>query len=43
VLVADLNQLAARLVQKAANPAPPESIAQTSGRKGGLKGDQGAS
>jgi len=36
--MADLNQLAARLVQKATEPLPDESPAQRSGRKGGLKG-----
>jgi len=36
--MADLNQLAARLVQQATDPEPPESSAQASGRKGGLKG-----
>lgn len=36
--MADLNQLAARLVQKATEPQPDESPAQRSGRKGGQKG-----
>ena len=36
--MADLNQLAARLVQQATEPPPDESLAQSSGRKGGLKG-----
>lgn len=37
--MADLNQLAARLVHKATDPQPErESPAQSSGRKGGLKG-----
>lgn len=36
--MADLNQLAARLVQKATEPQPEESAAQRSGRKGGRKG-----
>jgi hypothetical protein len=35
--MADLNQLAARLVQQATDP-DPESPQQTGGRKGGLKG-----
>ena len=36
--MADLNQLAARLVKQATEPQPEESQAQRSGRKGGLKG-----
>ena len=36
--MADLNQLAARLVKQATEPPPDESSAQRSGRKGGLKG-----
>ena len=36
--MADLNQLAARLVQRATESQPEESPAQRSGRKGGLKG-----
>jgi hypothetical protein len=36
--MADLNQLAARLVKQATEPQPKESPAQRSGRKGGLKG-----
>jgi len=36
--MADLNQLAARLVQKATEPQPEESAAERSGRKGGLRG-----
>jgi len=36
--MADLNQLAARLVKQATEPQPTESPAQRSGRKGGLKG-----
>ena len=35
--MADLNQLAARLVKQATGP-DPESPQQTGGRKGGLKG-----
>ena len=38
-LVADLNQLAARLVKQATDPdEPTETAAQTNGRIGGLKG-----
>ncbi len=38
--MADLNQLAARIVRKATNPEPsdPETPAQINGRNGGLKG-----
>jgi hypothetical protein len=36
--MADLNQLAARLVRQATEPQPEESAAQRSGRKGGRKG-----
>ncbi len=37
--MADLNQLAARLVREAMNPeAPRESDSQANGRVGGLKG-----
>ena len=37
--MADLNQLAARLVQRATDPQEPdESSARVGGRKGGLKG-----
>jgi len=36
--MADLNQLAARLVQQATEPQPEESSAQRNGRKGGLSG-----
>lgn len=37
--VADLNQLAARLVKQATDPdEPAKTAAQTSGRAGGLKG-----
>jgi len=36
--VADLNQLAARLVKQSTEPDEPETPAQTSGRNGGLKG-----
>lgn len=36
--MADLNQLAARLVKQATEPRADESPAQANGRKGGLKG-----
>lgn len=38
--VADLNQLAARIVEKTTDPEEPanESAAQTNGRSGGIKG-----
>ena len=36
--MADLNQMAYRVVQHATDPQPPETPAQVSGRKGGLKG-----
>jgi hypothetical protein len=37
--VADLNQLAARLVKQATDPdEPSETAAQAAGRRGGLKG-----
>ncbi len=36
--MADLNQLAARLVKQSTEPDEPETPAQTSGRNGGLKG-----
>ncbi len=38
--MADLNQLAARIVRKATNPEPtePETPAQVNGRNGGRKG-----
>jgi len=41
--MADLNQLAARLVKQATEPQADESPAQVSGRKGGLKGGQARS
>jgi len=36
--MADLNQMAYRVVQHATEPQEPEKPAQVSGRKGGLKG-----
>jgi hypothetical protein len=36
--MADLNQMAYRVVQHATEPQEPETPAQASGRKGGLKG-----
>jgi hypothetical protein len=36
--VADLNQMAYRVVQHATEPQVPETPAQRTGRKGGLKG-----
>lgn len=36
--MADLNQMAYRVMQHATEPQEPETPAQTSGRKGGLKG-----
>jgi hypothetical protein len=36
--VADLNQLAAKLVKQATDPDEPETAAQTNGRRGGRKG-----
>ncbi|MHB1468466.1 MAG: histone H1 [Solirubrobacteraceae bacterium] len=36
--MADLNQMAYRVVQHATEPEEAETPAQTSGRKGGLKG-----
>jgi hypothetical protein len=36
--MADLNQIAHRIVQDSTEPRPPEAPAQVSGRKGGLKG-----
>lgn len=36
--MADLNQIAHRIVRESTEPKAPESKAQTSGRKGGLKG-----
>jgi hypothetical protein len=36
--MADLNQMAYRVVQHAIEPQEPETPAQTSGRRGGLKG-----
>jgi hypothetical protein len=36
--MADLNQMAYRVVQKATETQEPEKPAQISGRKGGLKG-----
>jgi hypothetical protein len=38
--MADLNQIAHRIVRESTEPKAPESKAQTSGRKGGLKGGQ---
>jgi hypothetical protein len=38
--MADLNQIAARVVREATEPQAPKSGAQISGRKGGLKGGQ---
>lgn len=37
-LMADLNRMAARIVQQSTEPQPPKTAAQASGRKGGLKG-----
>jgi hypothetical protein len=37
-LVADLNQMAYRVVQHATEPQEPETSAQRTGREGGLKG-----
>ena len=36
--MADLNQMAYRVMQHATEPQEPETPAQASGRKGGLKG-----
>lgn len=36
--MADLNQIAHRIVRESTEPQPPETPAQASGRKGGLKG-----
>lgn len=36
--MADLNKMAYRVVQHATEPQEPETPAQASGRKGGLKG-----
>lgn len=36
--MADLNQIAHRIVRESTEPKEPESKAQISGRKGGLKG-----
>jgi len=36
--MADLNQMAYRVVQHATQPQEPETPAQRTGRKGGLKG-----
>jgi hypothetical protein len=36
--MADLNQMAYRVMQHATEPQEPETPAQVSGRKGGLKG-----
>lgn len=36
--MADLNQMAYRVVQQATEPQEPETPAQVSGRKGGKKG-----
>jgi hypothetical protein len=36
--MADLNQVAHRIVRESTEPKVPESKAQVSGRKGGLKG-----
>lgn len=36
--MADLNQMAYRVMQHATQPQEPETPAQVSGRKGGLKG-----
>lgn len=36
--MADLNQIAHRIVRESTEPKAPESKAQSSGRKGGLKG-----
>ena len=36
--MADLNQLAHKIVQQATEPREPETTAQVNGRKGGLKG-----
>jgi hypothetical protein len=36
--MADLNQIAHRIVRESTEPKPPETPAQASGRKGGLKG-----
>jgi len=38
--MADLNQIAHRIVRESTEPQAPESKAQISGRKGGLKGGQ---
>lgn len=37
-VMADLNQIAHRIVRESTEPKAPESKAQISGRKGGLKG-----
>ncbi len=36
--MADMNQIAHRIVRESTEPKTPETPAQTSGRKGGLKG-----
>jgi hypothetical protein len=36
--MADLNQLAHRIVKESTEPKEPETAAQVNGRKGGLKG-----
>jgi hypothetical protein len=38
--MADLNQIAHRIVRESTEPKAPETKAQASGRRGGLKGGQ---
>lgn len=39
--MADLNQMAYRIVKQSTEPREPETPAQINGRKGGLKGGKG--